>query len=65
MFVLAILIVFDFTKIETLHHCRSWLSEVLKVSSSQCPFIFLVGTKLDMMVIKQYEFTKKYNFQIY
>ncbi|XP_018561908.1 ras-related protein Rab-34 [Anoplophora glabripennis] len=45
----AIIVVFDYTNVESLYHCKNWLSEALTASSSLCPFIFLVGTKLDLM----------------
>ncbi|KAJ8917580.1 hypothetical protein NQ315_000063 [Exocentrus adspersus] len=45
----VILLAFDFTNIKSLCNCRTWLNEALGVSSSLCPFIFLVGTKLDLM----------------
>lgn len=63
IFVLAILVVFDFTKTETLYNCKTWLNEALTASSSLCPFIFLVGTKLDLMVNKDFALSNKFYSQ--
>lgn len=46
----AIIVVFDFTNISTLSHCKQWLKEALNASGNEDPFIFLVGTKKDLVV---------------
>ncbi|KAI4460879.1 hypothetical protein MML48_5g00006103 [Holotrichia oblita] len=46
----VIVLVFDFTNISTLSHCKKWLDEALNASGNEDPFIFLVGTKKDLVV---------------
>ncbi|KAJ8950429.1 hypothetical protein NQ318_003705 [Aromia moschata] len=45
----VIIVVFDLTSLQSLHHCQTWLREALTASHSMCPFIFLVGSKRDLL----------------
>ncbi|XP_022918382.1 ras-related protein Rab-34 [Onthophagus taurus] len=45
----VIIVVFDFTSIATLAHCKKWLEEALDASMDMDPFLFLVGSKIDLV----------------
>ncbi|KRT85495.1 hypothetical protein AMK59_1720, partial [Oryctes borbonicus] len=45
---------FDFTNISTLSSCKKWLDEALEAGNVD-PFIFLVGTKRDLISEATYE----------
>ncbi|KAJ8967754.1 hypothetical protein NQ314_002635, partial [Rhamnusium bicolor] len=48
-YILVIVVVFDLNNMDSLSHSKTWLHEALSSSSSTCPFIFLVGSKLDLL----------------
>ncbi|GJQ75689.1 putative phagosome-lysosome fusion [Trypoxylus dichotomus] len=50
----AIILVFDFSNISTLYNCKKWLEEALNAGNVD-PFIFLVGTKKDLISEATYE----------
>ncbi|CAH0556020.1 unnamed protein product [Brassicogethes aeneus] len=50
----GILIVFDLTDMNTLNNCKTWLREAVDACTTTTPFIFLVGTKKDL--IKKYAY---------
>lgn len=45
------MLVFDLSSIRTLANCKNWLRDALEVCNDTNPFIFLVGSKKDLLVI--------------
>ncbi|XP_072381188.1 ras-related protein Rab-34 [Diabrotica undecimpunctata] len=45
----AVVIVFDLTKPDTLHNCHTWLMEASQTFSAKPPYLFVVGTKRDLV----------------
>uniref|UniRef100_A0A8C3Q7A6 Ras-related protein Rab-36 n=1 Tax=Geospiza parvula TaxID=87175 RepID=A0A8C3Q7A6_GEOPR len=48
----AIITVFDLADIQTLDHTKQWLEDALRENEPDSSFIFLVGTKKDLVVSK-------------
>lgn len=46
----VIIMVFDFRNTESLMNIDKWLEEALSVQESDTPYLFLVGSKMDLMV---------------
>lgn len=46
----VIIMVFDFRNTESLMNIDKWLDEALSVQESDTPYLFLVGSKMDLMV---------------
>jgi hypothetical protein len=46
------MVIFDLSAIRTLANCKKWLQDALEVSNSadDPPYIFLVGSKKDLLV---------------
>lgn len=45
----VIILVFDLSNLSTLRNCRQWFLEAMSVSGSMLPYVFLVGTKKDLL----------------
>ncbi|KAF7284793.1 hypothetical protein GWI33_021552 [Rhynchophorus ferrugineus] len=45
----AIVVCFDLSNYESLMHAKKWLKEALNANTNQSPFIFLVGSKKDLI----------------
>ncbi|XP_057654803.1 ras-related protein Rab-34-like [Diorhabda carinulata] len=50
----AVIIVFDLTNPESLYNCQTWFKEASQTFPSKFPFLFIVGTKKDL--IKNYAY---------
>ncbi|XP_030623954.1 ras-related protein Rab-36 [Chanos chanos] len=55
----VIVIVFDMADINTLEHTRQWLVEALRENEPNACFIFLVGTKRDLLSAEELKRTEK------
>lgn len=50
MYFSAIVTVFDLQNLKSLENAEQWLGEALSVHVSQIPYLFLVGSKMDLLV---------------
>ncbi|KAM4551702.1 ras-related protein Rab-36 isoform 1-T3 [Odontesthes bonariensis] len=55
----VIVTVFDMADIKSLDHTRQWLEEAMKENDPDSCFIFLVGTKTDLLPIEEIQRTEK------
>ncbi|KAG8042740.1 hypothetical protein G9C98_005380 [Cotesia typhae] len=53
-----IMLVFDLTSLLSLSHCKQWLEEAARSNTGNY-FVFLVGTKRDLMSTQVYEIVEK------
>ena len=51
------IVAFDLSDVETLRHARKWKEDACE--SAKDPFVFLVGTKKDIVVCIIYQLTSK------
>ncbi|XP_041847291.1 ras-related protein Rab-36 isoform X2 [Melanotaenia boesemani] len=55
----VIVTVFDMADIKSLDHTRQWLEEAMKDNEPDSCFIFLVGTKTDLLPLEEVQRTEK------
>ncbi|EFA10238.2 ras-related protein Rab-36 [Tribolium castaneum] len=55
----VIMLVFDLSTIRTLANCKHWLHDALEVCKDNAPFIFLVGSKKDLLSQEGYNSVEK------
>ncbi|KAA0703821.1 Ras-related protein [Triplophysa tibetana] len=60
----VIITVFDMADIKTLEHTQQWLSEALKENEPNSCFVFLVGTKRDLLSAEECQRTERDAIQI-
>ncbi|XP_044271690.1 ras-related protein Rab-34-like [Tribolium madens] len=55
----VVMLVFDLSNIKTLANCKNWLHDALEVCKENAPFVFLVGSKKDLLSEEGYNSVEK------